>query len=103
MLCGLIEEKHDKLGVTRLSDWLMRKESSIFVEKAMVGINRAGIPVVPIHDALMVPESVAEWVHGVLVQIAVDALGFAPRFKIGEKAPRRWSLRVPRCEWFRFG
>ncbi len=86
MLCGLIQEKHDKLGVTRLSDWLMRKESSIFVEKAMVGINRAGIPVVPIHDALMVPESVAEWVHGVLVQIAVDALGFTPRFKI-ERAP----------------
>ena len=69
-------------GVGGLSDYLMDKESRIFVDRALVEVSEKGIPSVSIHDALLVPASCAKYVRGVLERVALQSLGFTPNFKI---------------------
>ena len=66
--------------------WLSRKltnaEGSLFIDCLLQHIVNSGIPCLPIHDGLVVPESAAEQVRIWCCELAKKRLGFEPNFKV---------------------
>ena len=66
--------------------WLSRKltnaEGSLFIDCLLPHIVNAGIPCLPIHDGLVVPESAAEQVRSWCCELAQERFGFGPKFKV---------------------
>lgn len=81
-LAAFIRDKRNRHDVTWLSKKLTSVEGKLFIDVLLPAIVDLGIPCLPNHDALIVPESVAKQVQSLCVQLATERLGFAPRMKI---------------------
>lgn len=82
-LSGFIMHLRDRYGVGGLSDWLTHLESRIFIKGALLETYGLGIPCLPFHDGLLVPEMEAERVREIINKHATAALGYTPLCKIG--------------------
>jgi hypothetical protein len=69
-------------GVSGLSDVLTKIEASVFIDRVVVWCGRNDIPVIPVHDAVYVPESVSMLVMDQLRDACVQVLGYVPKLKL---------------------
>ena len=81
-LARFIVRLRRRLGAGGLSDYLTKQEASLFIDNMLVRCHKNGIPCIPVHDAILVPESVAGDVKRSLEMFAKLAFGFVPGFKI---------------------
>ena len=72
--------KHRK--IPGLSTMLMSQEAAFFIEQVLPCLADAGVPALPIHDAVLVPASRADEVFGRCQELAKQQFGFQPCFKI---------------------
>ncbi len=80
-LARFIRHKRLHHDVSWLSDVLTNAESAFFIDLLLPVVVNAGIPSLPIHDALLIPASRASQVEGYCRQLAVQHFGWCPRFK----------------------
>jgi len=64
-------------GPSGFSDWLTAKEQAV-MSRVHDRIARAGGRYLPLHDAVLVPQSAASRVQGDLIEAGAQALGFEP-------------------------
>lgn len=68
-------------GVSGLSDRCMQLESSVMF-KVFEILSDEGLSFLPLHDAALVPESVADHVKRTMERVGFEVLGFTPRVKL---------------------
>jgi len=85
-LALLIRYYRSKHPVRWLSDKLTNAEGEFFIDCVLPFAVDAGIPALPIHDAVVVPASAAEQVKRWCCNLAQARFGFEPRFKITNAA-----------------
>lgn len=81
-LARLIRHHRSIHPVKWLSDRLTNAEGEFFIDGVLPFVVDAGIPALPIHDAVVVPASAAEQVKRWCCDLAQARFGFAPKFKI---------------------
>lgn len=69
-------------GASLLSHALTLREGRFFIDGALRQFVSRGIPVIPIHDALLVPASEAEFCLQAMTALARSEFGFVPKFKV---------------------
>ncbi len=77
----LIGRLRAKYGVSGCSDLMMRMESQI-IRPALIEVSSFSA-VLPMHDALLTPLSVADRAMEIIQKIGQRVLGFTPAIKIG--------------------
>ncbi|MCA9065978.1 MAG: hypothetical protein KDA96_23075 [Planctomycetaceae bacterium] len=85
-LARLIRHRRSNYPVRWLSDRLTNAEGAFFIDCVLPFVVDAGIPALPIHDAIVVPASAAEQVKQLCCDLAQTRFGFVPRFKITKGA-----------------
>jgi len=80
-LAELIDEARAEMCVGEFSDWLMLHEAKIVVHGALVELADE-CPCLSIHDALLVPASMAIRASELIQEYAIRVLGFAPNVKV---------------------
>lgn len=81
-LARLIRHFRINHPVRWLSDRLTNAEGEFFIDTVLPFVVNAGIPALPIHDAVVVPASTAEQVKRCCCDLAQAHFGFEPKFKI---------------------
>lgn len=81
-LARLIRHFRINHPVRWLSDRLTNAEGEFFIDTVLPFVVNAGIPALPIHDAVVVPASTAERVKRCCCDLARAHFGFEPKFKI---------------------
>lgn len=82
-LAHLIKWLRWENGRTGLSDLLMDKEAEIVVHGALLDMSEK-CPCISNHDALLVPQSMADEAMDVIAAHACNHLGFVPNIKVGQ-------------------
>jgi hypothetical protein len=93
-LCGLIESLRARLTPTDLSHVLTHAEGSLVVDSALAELERLEINAIPIHDAVVVPESKAEQARAVMLAVAEWHLGFRPRITVKQRSQKNADGQV---------
>ncbi len=68
--------------------WCVQREAAILT-RAMLALTAAGVPVLPVHDAVIVPVSEAERARAALTAAFVNLAGIVPRLTIDRPDMRR--------------
>jgi len=84
-LAAFIRDKRNRHDGTWLSKKLTNAEGKLFIDIMLPAVVSLGIPCMTIHDALIVPESVAMQVQSLCLHLATERLGFTPRMKISSQ------------------
>ena len=79
--------KGHAFGSSVLYGVLSSMECAIFIERVIPFVDSLGIPVVNLHDAVLVPAPEAEKVRRIVEKIASSYLGFRPRVGIKPCVP----------------
>ena len=89
-LAALIRSMRQRhYGPTVLARRLCEIESRLMIDRLLVMLGDAGVPVVPYHDGLMVPSSLAEKARRVCVAVGEQFFGFRPVFEVTAGAADR--------------
>jgi hypothetical protein len=81
-LARLINSYRSRMTGSEFSAVLTGRESSFFVDIMLPLVHLVGIPVLTIHDCLMVPQSEAAHVKDLCEREALEFFGFVPRFGV---------------------
>jgi hypothetical protein len=81
-LAAFIMHKRKRHDVTWLSKKLTNAEGKLFIDGLLPSIVDCGIPCMTMHDALLVPVSVADQVKEQCFQMTMDRIGVKARFKV---------------------
>lgn len=78
-LWALIKSLRSRMRIGEFSDLLCAGERSV-MGPALLRASELG-PALPLHDALVVPETIADQVVEIIQQVAIEVLGFVPAVK----------------------
>lgn len=81
-LAAFINRMRSTMNGTYFSEFLTRRESAFFVDHMLPLVHGMGIPVLTIHDCLLVPSSVAQKVLSLCQREAEAFFGFVPKFGV---------------------
>ena len=70
-----------KMRGVAAGQWIVQREAAILA-RAMLALVSAGVPVLPVHDAVIVPVGEAQRARAALENAFVDLAGIRPRVKI---------------------